>query len=99
MTDMRATERLLEVIAEQGENIGARLLRDGGDPPAIQKAAHEVKAAAHELLRRGDTLVRHGDLRLIAAAANHGRQYGPAGMDYTGFKAALERIETALGGG
>jgi hypothetical protein len=99
MTDMRATERLLEVIAEQGENIGARLLRDGGDAPAIQKAAHEVKAAAHELLRRGDTLVRHEDLRIIAAAANHGRQYGPEGdTDYTGFESALERIESALGG-
>jgi hypothetical protein len=80
MTDMRATERLLEVIAEQSED------------PAIT-------AAIGELHRRGETLVRRGDLRLIAAAANHGRQFGPGGdTDYTGFEAALARIESALGG-
>jgi hypothetical protein len=39
------------------------------------------------------------DLRLIAGAANHGRQFGPGGdTDYTGFEAALARIESALGG-
>ena len=39
------------------------------------------------------------DLRLIAAAANYGRRYGPGGdTDYTGFEAALARIEGALGG-
>jgi hypothetical protein len=93
MTDMRATERLLEVIAEQGENIGARLLRDGGDPPAIQKAAHEVKAAAHELLRRGDTLVRSRDLELVVQAVN--REQLLLGEDEA---QALNRLDGALGG-
>jgi hypothetical protein len=39
------------------------------------------------------------DLRLIAGAANHGRQFGPGGdTDYTGFEAALARIDSSLGG-
>jgi hypothetical protein len=39
------------------------------------------------------------DVRLIAAAANHGRRFGPGGdTDYTGFEAELARIENALGG-
>jgi hypothetical protein len=80
MTDMRATERLLEVIAERS------------DDPDVQKAVVE-------LLRRGDTLVHSEDLRVVSAAANHGRRFGPGGdTDYTGFSAALERIENALGG-
>jgi hypothetical protein len=46
----------------------------------------------------GDTLVHMNDLRLVAAAANHGRRFGPGGdTDYTGFEAALARIESALG--
>ena len=93
MTDMRATERLLEVIAEQGANIGARLLRDGGDPPAIQKAAHEVKTAAHELLRRGDTLVRGRDLELVIQALS--REQIVLGEDE---EQALNRLDGALGG-
>jgi hypothetical protein len=77
---MRATERLLEVIAEMS------------DDPEVQKAVDE-------LLRRGDTLVRGDDLRLVSAAANHGRRFVPTGeTDYTGFNAALARIESALGG-
>jgi hypothetical protein len=60
MSDMRATERLLEFIGEQTD-----------DPKILEAVA--------ELWRRGDTLVRMDDLRLIAAAANHGRKYGPAG--------------------
>jgi hypothetical protein len=80
MSDMRATERLLEVIAERSRD------------PEVQKAVAELR-------RRGDTLVRGDDLRLVSAAANHGRQFGPSGdTDYTGFNAALERIESALGG-
>jgi hypothetical protein len=58
----------------------------------------EVQKAVVELLRRGDTLVRGEDLRLVSAAANHGRKFGASGdTDYTGFNAALERIESALG--
>ena len=80
MSDMRATERLLGVIA------------DRSDDPEVQKAVAELQ-------RRGDTIVHLSDLRVIAAAANHGRQFGPGGdTDYTGFEAALQRIESALGG-
>ena len=67
----------------------------------IAERSHDPEAqkAVAELRRRGDTLVRGDDLRLVAAAANHGRQFGPSGdTDYTGFTAALERIESALGG-
>ena len=80
MSDMRATERLFEYIAEQTN-----------DPKILEAVA--------ELRRRGDTLVRGRDLRLISAAANQGRQFGPGGdTDYTGFEQALARIEGALGG-
>lgn len=79
VTDLRATERLLEFIAERCDD-------------------ERVQAAVAELQRRGDTLVRGDDLRLVSAAANHGRQFGPSGdTDYTGFEAALERIESTLG--
>jgi hypothetical protein len=80
MTDVRATERLLEFIGEQTDDPG-------------------VLDAVAELRRRGDTLVRRDDLRIVSAAANHGRQFGAGGdTDYTGFEAALARIERALGG-
>ena len=59
----------------------------------------EVQKACAELFRRGDTLVRADDLRLVSAPASHGRRFGPAeATDCTGFSAALERIERALGG-
>ena len=71
MSDVRATERLLEFIGEQTD-----------DPKILDAVA--------ELRRRGDTLVHMNDLRLIAGAANHGRQFGPGGdTDYTGVEAAL----------
>jgi hypothetical protein len=58
-----------------------------------------IETAVTELRRRGDTLVRRQDPRLIVAAANHGRRYGPgATPTTTGFEDALERIERALGG-
>lgn len=80
MTDMRATERLLEVIEERS------------DDPEVQKVVTELR-------RRGDTLVRMHDLRLVAAAAHHGKLHGPiGGTDYAAFDAALARVENALGG-
>jgi hypothetical protein len=93
MTDMRATERLLQVICEAARELSQEVERD------LRSRIAAIETAAIELQGRGDTLVRHEDLRLITAAANHGRQYGPEGdTDYTGFEAALERIESALGG-
>jgi hypothetical protein len=76
-----------------------RRLRVEDDDQAARHAA-KILEAALELRRRGDTLVRREDLLLIAAAANHGRKYGPEGdTDYTGFAAALGRIENSLGTG
>jgi hypothetical protein len=92
MTDMRATERLLQVICEAAGELSQEVTRD------LRSRVAVIETTAIELQGRGDTLVRHEDLRLVAAAANHGRQYGPAGTDYTGFEAAIERIENALGG-
>jgi hypothetical protein len=92
MTDMRATARLLEVVEQAAEELSKDVT------PDLRSRVAVIENTATELRRRGDTLVRREDLRLIAAAANHGRQYGPAGTDYTGFDAALERIEGALGG-
>jgi hypothetical protein len=90
---MRATQRLLEVIEQAAHELGRDVT-----PDLIGRVA-VIESAASELRRRGDTLVRQDDLRLIASAANHGRQFGPSGdTDYTGFNAALERVESALGG-
>ena len=63
---------------------------------------HDLAAIAEaitELRRRGDTIVRLNDLRLVAAAANHGRRHRPGGdTDYTSIgDAVLERIESAIG--
>ena len=102
MTDMRASERLLEVIAEQtveAVNIVDFSALNSEQAGRMALALDGIETAVAELRRRGDTLVRGEDLRLIAAAANHGRRYGLGGdTDYTGFEDALERIERALGG-
>ena len=77
----------------------AILTQDPG--PDLAPAIHDLASLAEaitELRRRGDTIVRLNDLRLVAAAANHGRRYGPRGdTDYTGFEDALKRIESAIG--
>jgi hypothetical protein len=92
VTDPRASERLLELIGDE-----AAAIVEGTDQAAGRAA--KIVEAVLELRRRGDTVVRPDDLLLIAAAANHGRKYGPEGdTDYTGFNAALERIQNALGG-
>jgi hypothetical protein len=82
MTDMRATERLLQVICEAAGELSQEVTRD------LRGRVAAIETAAIELQGRGDTFVRH----------NHGRQFGPEGTDYAGFEAALERIENALGG-
>jgi hypothetical protein len=88
---MRATDRLLEVIADGAASIAA-------DVDESARHAGEIVEAVLELRRRGDIVVRSNDLRLIAAA-HHGRQFGPGGnTDYEAFDQALERIENALGG-
>ncbi len=59
MTDVRATERLLEVIQESASEI-----LQGCEEPA--KEAGWILEATRELRRRGDTLVRRDDLLVIA---------------------------------
>jgi DNA-binding SARP family transcriptional activator len=67
----------------------------------LAPAMHDLAAIAEaitELRRRGDTIVRLNDLRLVVAAANDGRRYGPGGnTDYMGLEDALKRIESAIG--
>ncbi len=84
MTDMRATDRLLEFIAEQGA-IATNWTTD----PAARDALEQIEGAVAELRRRGDTLVRRDDLLVIAD--------GIGGVS-DDIDAARERIRNALGG-
>jgi len=102
MTDMRATERLLKVIAEQTvEAVNAVDFQGLSSEQAgrMALALDAIETAANELSRRGDTIVRMHDLRLIVAAARRGRDHVPLGdTEYETLGAALARIENALGG-
>jgi hypothetical protein len=90
MTDMRATERLLEVIEQ--------LAFDLEDGPEL-----EIIEVARELRRRGDTLVRRDDLRKVS---DYIRARDPISEGYfengdaehVQFVAAQDRLEIALGG-
>ena len=67
MTDMRATERLLESIAELSLECSA-------------EASVRIRQTVTDLRRRGDTLVRADDLRcllVIADQHNHEHDFGP----------------------
>lgn len=88
MTDMRATERLLEVIGDLADRIIA------ADPDSYSwDCAREIELASAELRRRGDTLVRADDLRqLLVIAEQHNRAF-----DFEPFP-FQERLENALGG-
>jgi hypothetical protein len=96
VTDMRATERLLEVIGEQAELMRFR----GIDAPELLN----ILDAFRELRRRGDTLVRRDDLikaleyvhlpnlwddGWLAAGDAEGTEHASA---------AIDRLEIALGG-
>jgi hypothetical protein len=89
VTDTRATERLLEYIAEQ-RVIAANWTTD----PAAKDALEQIERAVTELQRRGDTLVRREDLRLLVEASEDALIV----TDREAIDAALERIESALGG-
>lgn len=87
MTDMRATERLLEVIA-----ISADAYAENKNPGHIT----DIQTSITELRRRGDTLVRREDLRMVmrivALAEKH---IGPAAQSE---RDAFDRLENAIGG-
>ena len=87
MTDMRATERLLEVIEECVDRL----------PQFDQPEFAEITTAITELRRRGDTLVRADDLRMILEQIAR-TQGWDGGHDQDATTAALDRLENALGG-
>jgi hypothetical protein len=88
MSDMRSTERLLELIEEQATAI--RTASHGGvlDPDAN---AVLIEDATAELRRRGDLLVRARDLELLVQAV--GREQVLLGEDEA---QALARLDGAL---
>ena len=90
MTDTRATDRLLEFIAEQ-RAIATNWTTD----LAAKDALEQIERAVTELRRRGDTLVRREDLRHLLEALDY-----YAGIDELKAteRPALERIRNALGG-
>lgn len=89
MTDMRATERLLEVVQEKAIDI-----RDF-DNVDSQKFAGEIVVMLTELRRRGDTLVRGEDLRLVAEAR---QRHLLTNSEQAEVDAAWQRLQNALGG-
>ena len=84
MTDMRATERLLESIAELSLECSA-------------EASVRIRQTVTDLRRRGDTLVRADDLRMILEQIAR-TQGWDGGHDQDATTAALDRLENALGG-
>lgn len=102
MTDLRASERLLQVIAEQTvEAVNAANFQALSSEQAgrMALALDAIETAVAELRRRGDTLVFKDDLRLFLTAARRGRDHLPLGdSEYDTLGAALARIESALGG-
>jgi hypothetical protein len=86
MTDMRATERLLEVVEQAAGELG----RDVA--PNLTSRVAVIESAATELRRRGDTLVRGRDLELVIQAL--GREQLVLGEDEA---QALNRLDGALG--
>jgi hypothetical protein len=87
MTDMRATERLLQVICEAAGELSQEAPQD------LRSRVAAIETAAIELQGRGDTLVRHEDLRLVVEAIS--RQRFSLGE---GEAKALSRLDGALGG-
>jgi hypothetical protein len=81
---MRATERLLEEIADE-----ATAIVESADQAA--RHAAKIVEAALELRRRGDTLISREDLRMIL------RHVDPLGAD-AALASTLERLERTLGG-
>lgn len=93
VTDMRATERLLEVIE-------AHIDRSLGDVHEAdiegQRLWSDAEKAITELRRRGDTLVRRDDLRM--ALEVRASAIGTTATADTMHRAeAMRRLENAIG--
>ncbi|MEP6893144.1 MAG: hypothetical protein ABI927_05125 [Gaiellaceae bacterium] len=89
MTDLRATERLLEHITEQADLIAAQ-------SPGVAEPATAIHDAIDELRRRGDTLVRREDLRFVLGALTEGSAGDP--HDFAPMHDVITRLDAALGG-
>jgi hypothetical protein len=109
MTDMRATERLLEVIGEgilriMEEAMDASVqdrdpLRSVAAWTVLGELVREMEFAIVELCRRGDTLVRAEDLRLALENDHDTNRIYPMGrQEGKTYRLARERLENALGG-
>ena len=99
VTEMRATDRLLEFIGEQAAEIDAWLdsaASGASDTEATQasNAAMSIKLTVDELRGRGDILIRADDLRLVLGAADLVlvSEEGASQVD-----GARERLDDALG--
>jgi hypothetical protein len=93
MTDVRSTERLLEVIQEKLIDI-----RDFDNlNQDIRGMVGEVVREIAELRRRGDTLVRERDLREITDLARRAIALRAISPDLTQ-NAAFDRLDHAIGG-
>lgn len=94
MTDMRATERLLEVIEEKCADAERYSQTENAyiDVPTIMG---EIREVLTELRRRGDTLVRRDDLAVVIEDITgfNGRL-----ADQDRFEQAYQRLENAIGG-
>ena len=95
MTDMRATERLLEVIGEKLDALSSMM-------GAVPLELVEAQMAVAELRRRGDTLVRADDLRRVLPTAEAGVGGYASGEwrdeDEQRWNEARDRLENALSG-
>jgi hypothetical protein len=85
---MRATERLLELIADEIELLALNSIESS--------ETLAISAAVAELRRRGDTIVQARDLVLLLDVARHGLDAYPDALEAT--EATIVRIEDAIGG-
>lgn len=93
MTDMRATERLLEVLHQQTAELFGSRLADVGDEAA------DILAIIAELRRRGDTLVRRDDLvHLLDKDESIFGSEHEIRAQQDAFVEARTRLENAIGG-
>lgn len=95
MTDMRATERLLEVIGEIAD-YAIEMYDTGYAGDNVYTKFYDVQKIITELRRRGDTLVRAADLRIVLEYCDI--EPSAWSSEYDRVVEVTERFENALGG-